>query len=105
MRRYGFTDEAATLALSIFEGAEAFAYRLPEVFAGLPREETGAPVAYPSASRPQAWSAGAPLLALRTLLGLDVIDGVLHSTPHIPSQLGRLRLEGILVMGQRQSAG
>jgi glycogen debranching enzyme len=105
MRRYGFTDEAATLALSIFEGAEAFAYRLPEVFAGFPREQTGAPVAYPSASRPQAWSAGAPLLALRTMLGLDVVDGVLHSQPHIPSRLGRLHLEGILVRGRRQSAG
>jgi glycogen debranching enzyme len=105
LRRCGFTDEAAMLALSIFEAAEAFAYRLPEVFAGLPREQTGAPVAYPSASRPQAWSAGAPLLALRTLLGLDVIDGVLHSAPHVPPELGRLRLEDILVRGRRESAG
>ncbi len=105
MRRYGFSSEAATLALSIFEAAEAFAYRLPEVFAGLPRQETGVAVEYPSASRPQAWSAGAPLLAFRTLLGLDVVDGVLHSQPHIPSWLGRLQLEGILVRGRRQSAG
>ncbi|MEO6796843.1 MAG: glycogen debranching N-terminal domain-containing protein [Candidatus Dormibacter sp.] len=105
MRRYGFTREAATLAISIFDAAEAFAYRLPELFAGFPREETGVAVEYPSASRPQAWSAGAPLLALRTLLGLDVVDGVLHSQPHLPSQLGRLRLEGIRVRGGQQSAG
>ncbi len=105
MRRYGFTGEAATLAVSIFEAAEAFAYRLPEVFAGFPRKETGVAVEYPSASRPQAWSAGAPLLALRTLLGLDVVGGVLRSQPHIPSQLGHLRLDGILVRGLRQSTG
>jgi glycogen debranching enzyme len=75
MRSYGFTREASTQALAIFAAAEAFAYRLPEVFAGFPRDETGVTVEYPSASRPQAWSAGAPLLALRTLLGLDVVDG------------------------------
>jgi glycogen debranching enzyme len=75
MRSYGFTREASTLALAIFAAAEAFAYRLPEAFAGFPRDETGVAVEYPSASRPQAWSAGAPLLALRTLLGLDVVDG------------------------------
>jgi glycogen debranching enzyme len=50
----------------LVQAAEAFQYRLPEVFAGFAREETGAPVEYPTASRPQAWAAGAPLLALRT---------------------------------------
>ena len=29
------------------------------------------PVAFPTASRPQAWAAGAPLLLLTTLLGLE----------------------------------
>jgi hypothetical protein len=38
------------------------------------------------------------------MLGLDVMDGVLQSAPHIPPALGRLRLEGILVRGRRQSA-
>jgi len=42
-------------------------------------------VEYPSASRPQAWSAGAPLHAFRTLLGMDVMDGVLHSQPCVPA--------------------
>jgi glycogen debranching enzyme len=105
MRRYGFKDEAATLALAIFDAAEAFAYRLPEVFAGFPRQETGEAVEYPTASRPQAWSAGAPLLALRTLLGLDVVDGALRVKPYVHESLGRLRLEAILVRGQRHAAG
>jgi len=70
-RRYGFREQASTLALAIVESAEFFAYRLPEVFAGFAREARRPPVQYPTASRPQAWSAGAPLLAMRTLLGLD----------------------------------
>lgn len=105
MRRYGFRDEASTLCLAIIDAAENFAYRLPEVFAGFAREETGGTVEYPTASRPQAWSAGAPLLALRTLLGMDVIEGTLHVKPHVPRRLGRLRLDGVMVRGRRQPAG
>jgi hypothetical protein len=37
----------------------------------------------PTASRPQAWAAGPPLLALRTALGLDVVDGTLRIDPHL----------------------
>jgi glycogen debranching enzyme len=50
--------------------APYFEHRLPEVFAGFPRPLTSVPVAFPTASRPQAWAAGAPLLLLTTLLGL-----------------------------------
>jgi glycogen debranching enzyme len=64
MRRYGFSSEAATLALSIFEAAEAFAYRLPEVFAGLAREESGMAVEYPSASRAADVVGGRPAARL-----------------------------------------
>ena len=62
MRRYGHREQASHLALMLVQAAEAFEYRLPEVFAGFSRDETGAPVEYPTASRPQAWAAGAPLL-------------------------------------------
>ena len=37
----------------------------------LARRDTPFPVAYPTASRPQAWAAGAPVLLLRVLLGLE----------------------------------
>lgn len=101
MRRYGFREEAARLAVSLFEAAQEFSYRLPEVFAGLPRNETEMPVAYPTASRPQAWSAGAPLMALRTLMGLDV-NGELRSASQ--GLLGRISIEGLLVRGLRFNA-
>jgi glycogen debranching enzyme len=97
MRRYGYREEASHLALMLIQAAEAFEYRLPEVFAGFAREETGEPVEYPTASRPQAWAAGAPLLALRTALGLDVVDGRLRIEPHLSQGWGRVRLDNIAV--------
>jgi glycogen debranching enzyme len=95
MRRYGFRDEAGQLCGALLRAAEAFGSQLPEVFAGFPRDETNAPVEYPNALKPQAWAAGAPLLALRTLLGLDVVNGKLRRSPHIPESLGKIRLEGV----------
>ena len=95
MRRYGHREQASHLALMLIQAAEAFEYRLPEVFAGFARDETGEPVEYPTASRPQAWAAGAPLLALRTALGLDVVDGTLRVDPHLSQGWGRVRLDNI----------
>ena len=92
MRRYGFRDEAGRLCVALLQAAEAFGNQLPEVFAGFPRDRTEAPVEYPSALKPQAWAAGAPLLAIRTLLGLDADRGNVRSSPHIPKDLGRIRL-------------
>ncbi|MEJ7697186.1 MAG: hypothetical protein WKF78_11345 [Candidatus Limnocylindrales bacterium] len=79
LRRYGFREDAGRLAWALFEAAEAFEYRLPEVFAGFDREATTVAVEYPTASRPQAWASAAPLLAIRTLLGLDAEDGAIGS--------------------------
>jgi glycogen debranching enzyme len=65
----------------LIDAAEAFSNLLPEVFAGFPRDDTGVPVEYPGALKPQAWAAAAPLLVLRTLLGLDIVNGRLRSQP------------------------
>ena len=100
LRRYGYREQASALAFGLLEAAAAFADRLPEVFAGYPRAETGMPVEYPTACRPQAWAAGAPLLAVRTLLGLEVVDGELRSEPELPGGLAGLRLHGVPVRGE-----
>ena len=92
LRRYGFRDDAGRLAWALFEAAEAFEYRLPEVFAGFDREATTVAVEYPTASRPQAWASAAPLLAIRTLLGLDAEDGAIRSVPSLPGPIGHLEL-------------
>ena len=92
LRRYGFREDASRLAWALFEAAEAFEYRLPEVFAGFDRASTVVAVEYPTASRPQAWAAAAPLLAIRTLLGLDAENGTVTSDPSLPGPIDRLEL-------------
>jgi glycogen debranching enzyme len=105
MRRYGFRAEAATVCKALLDAAEAFSNQLPEVFAGFERDETGVPVEYADALKPQSWAAGAPLLALRTLLGLDVVDGDLHSEAHLPSGMQTLKLRGVRCRGRRRDVG
>ena len=56
---------------SLIEAATTLDYSLPEVFAGYARSETAFPVAYPTAAKPQAWAAGAPVLCITLLLGLS----------------------------------
>ncbi|MFB3738729.1 MAG: glycogen debranching N-terminal domain-containing protein [Candidatus Velamenicoccus archaeovorus] len=97
--RYGFRDEVARLALALFEAATYTDDRLPETFAGYARSESRFPVRYPTACSPQAWATAAPFLLLRALLGVDVRDGEVVCDPHVPEQLGRVRLHGIHALG------
>ena len=95
LRNYGFEKEAAIVALGNLEAARFFDYRLPEAFAGYGREETNFPVEYPTACSPQAWSAGAPLLFLRSMLGLEPVSGKLLVDPAVPKQIQWIELLGI----------
>src|SRR5262249_54369215 len=72
-------------------------YRLPEVFAGYARAQTRYPVEYTTSCSPQAWAAGAPMLAIRTLLGLEPKGDVLTSAadPVLPPWCAVLSVEGI----------
>jgi glycogen debranching enzyme len=102
LRRYGLRDGAGRLAVALVEASEAFGHRLPEVFAGFQRDVAGVPAEYPNANRPQAFSAGAPLLAVRTLLGLDAGEDGLECRPHLPAgALRRLELRGVWARGRR----
>jgi glycogen debranching enzyme len=92
LRRYGFKAEAAQAAAGILEAAEFFDGRLPEAFGGYPRTMTKYPVQYPTACSPQAWSTGAPLLLLRTMLGLEPVGEHLLVDPALPSTIGHLEL-------------
>jgi glycogen debranching enzyme len=92
MRRYGFGDEAARVCDALLDAAAAFSNQLPEVFAGFARDEAGVPVEYPDALKPQSWAAGAPLLVIRTLLGLEARKGKRRSSAHLPESIGKLRL-------------
>jgi glycogen debranching enzyme len=92
LRRYGFKEEAARVASGILDAAEFFDGRLPEAFGGYPREMTKYPVQYPTACSPQAWSTGAPLLLLRTMLGLEPHGEHLIVDPALASGIGHLEL-------------
>jgi glycogen debranching enzyme len=71
LARYQQHDAARAIATATLAAAPYFEHRLPEVFAGFPAVLTSVPVAFPTASRPQAWAAGAPLLLLTTILDLQ----------------------------------
>lgn len=97
LARYGFRKDAATIIAGIFEASLFFRSRLPEVFAGYPRDKTRFPVQYPTACLPQAWAAGSPMLGIRTLLGLEPKGETLTSTPDpvLPYWMGTLSVDGI----------
>ena len=95
LRRYGYGEEAAQIALAMLEAARFFEGRLPEAFAGYARNRTGFPVEYPTACSPQAWAAGTPLLLVRAMLGLEPEDDRLAASPAVPASLGQLCLSGI----------
>jgi glycogen debranching enzyme len=97
LARYGYRKDASDIVAGIFEASIAFRSRLPEVFAGYERTKTRFPVEYPTACLPQAWAAGAPMLGIRTLLGLEPKGDVLTSASDavLPFWMGTLSLEGI----------
>src|SRR4029078_2720820 len=70
-RRYGHDAEAAQVALGMFEATERFqANRLPELFAGLPRDAGSIPVQYLRGSVSQAWAAGSIFRLVAILCGI-----------------------------------
>jgi glycogen debranching enzyme len=92
LRRYGYKTEAARIAAGILDAADFYVGRLPEAFGGYERTLTKYPVQYPTACSPQAWSTGAPLLFLRTMLGLEPVGEHLVVDPALPVGIGRIEL-------------
>jgi glycogen debranching enzyme len=103
LMRYGFVDEALQVIDGLLDAAAAGGGRLPELFAGLSRWEVPAPVAYPTSCVPQAWASAATLQILRLLLRLypAAPHGQVCVAPVLPAGVGRLRVEGIAIAGQK----
>ena len=87
LRRYGFKDEAARdrsrdprRRRVLRRPPAGGVRRLPA------RRMTKYPVQYPTACSPQAWSTGAPLLLLRTMLGLEPLGEHLVVDPALPAR-------------------
>jgi glycogen debranching enzyme len=104
LARYGRWAEAQRIARRMLEAAGHFDYQLPEVFAGFRRADTPFPIAYPTAARPQAWAAGAPVLLLQALLGLQPDrrrQALVSVAPEeLPSWAGRLHLSRVRAFGR-----
>jgi glycogen debranching enzyme len=95
--RYGLVDEAAQVARGILDAASCFvANRLPELWAGLPRDDGAFPVQYLGANVPQAWASATVLHLVTVLLGLhavtDAAGSRLYVDPALPDWLPELTL-------------
>jgi glycogen debranching enzyme len=99
-RNYGLDPEAGQVARAMFDAAAQFSSRrLPELFAGLSRDEGAFPVQYLGANVPQAWASGAVVHLIAVLLGLDADApaGRLTVRPALPEWLPEIRLERLTV--------
>ncbi|MGY0019202.1 glycogen debranching N-terminal domain-containing protein [Streptomyces sp. YJ-C3] len=95
----GYEKEAASLLGGVLAAAEAFGYRLPEMYAGEQRVEGGAPLPHPAACRPAAVAAAAGVHLLATLAGIrpDVPAGTVTLSPVRGAPLGEIGLTGLRV--------
>ena len=99
-RRYGHHDEAIAVAKAIFDASERFsANRIPELFAGLPRDEGSFPVQYLGSNVPQAWAAGSIFRLLAILCGIHAAsDGTgsrLYCNPALPDWVPEVTIHGL----------
>ncbi|MEV6429548.1 glycogen debranching N-terminal domain-containing protein [Nocardia sp. NPDC051463] len=90
----GAVELATRIAGGLLDAASAFGGRLPELFCGFPRDQFAVPVPYPTSCSPQAWASAAPLLLVRSFLGLDpkVPDRTVILHPQLPPEWGRIAL-------------
>ena len=100
MRRYGDRAGAARTIAEMIESSKVFpGRRIPELFGGEPRHGDERPARYPVACVPIAWSAGAPFLCVRTMLGLEVSpDGrTVTIDPMLPDGVNNFEAAGLRV--------
>ena len=100
LARYGARDAVVKLTSGMFEAAVQFQMRLPELFCGFERFPGEAPISYPVACLPQAWSAAAPFMLLQSCIGIR-IDGHTHEIavdrPRLPIGIDSLTVRHLRV--------
>jgi glycogen debranching enzyme len=101
LARSGFAGPAQALADGLLTAAEAFGYRLPELYGGDDRATLGRPAPYPAACRPQAWAAAAAVSLLQVAAGLypDVPAGRVRLDPLAGPALGAVSVRGFRIAG------
>jgi glycogen debranching enzyme len=100
MARYGERDSVVRLMSGTFESAVHFNMRLPELFCGFTRSPGEAPVAYPVACLPQAWSSGSAFMLMQACLGIE-IDGfekqITVTRPRLPIGIDNMTVRRLSV--------
>jgi glycogen debranching enzyme len=97
--RTGFGAEAAKLIDGLLNAAVSFDYRMPELHSGDAASEISAPVPYPAACHPQAWSAAAAIAVLSTSLGIRPEgDGAVSLAPLAGA--GAIEADGLRIAGR-----
>lgn len=98
LAREGHTAEASRVVRALLDSAEAFDYRWPELYSGVPM--MGRPSPYPASCRPQAWSAASAGVLVTVALGLrpDGAGGLVVSPPR-PAPFGAVHVEGLRFRG------
>jgi glycogen debranching enzyme len=101
LARYGFRDDTVQIFTGLFEASNYMdLHRLPELFCGFPRQRGAGPVFYPVACSPQAWATAAPLMLLRSSLGLsfDVKERrIIFNRPAMPDFVDDIILRNLRV--------
>jgi glycogen debranching enzyme len=100
-KRYGLETHLDRLVSAVFDAAFASpGGRLPEALSGHARDKFPAPVPYPAANVPQAWSASALVQLVQIMLGMYPF-APLHVLalvrPRLPSWAPELTLTGIRI--------
>jgi glycogen debranching enzyme len=104
LQAYGHDELACALAMGLLDlTTGATSYRLAELYCGFPKSNDGlGPVNYPVSCSPQAWAAGAGLIAVRTLLGLRPDSGQrgIFVAPRLPDAWDHLNVSGLYGFGR-----
>ncbi len=100
LARWGVRNAAADIARAVVRTSTHFGGALPELVAGVEVGDViagAAPLPFPTACSPQAWSAAAPVLLLRAVLGLeiDLPRAEVHLNPCVPEDWMPLTLHRI----------
>ncbi len=99
--------EVGPVAEALLSTLSAFGGRPPELFAGDARSAHPAPVPYPAACRPQAWSAASAVSLLASVTGLDadVPGGRVDARPVQPWGFGPTAVRGLRAGGRAARPG
>ena len=99
-KRYGYADQANAIAKDVLTAASFFMLnQLPELYAGVQRDESNFPVQYLGANVPQAWAAGSVFSLVQSIIGFqpDAPNGQLLIDPALPDWLPDLTLRDLRV--------